>query len=133
VFETAACRVKLRTTRRRRVDGGLEDLAAEAFAYGYPLIEQTRALAAVAEGKGPFAAPVKTFRHVRLVLNAKLARELGIVSPNNNTLYSIAAVDVGPEPLVLRVPRRCPSSAPRPACSRSAAGSWSTAKPTSRT
>ena len=55
-------------------------------------------------GQGPFAAPVNTFRHVRMVFNAKLARELGIVSPNNDTLYSIAHADVGPEPLVLRVP-----------------------------
>jgi hypothetical protein len=86
------------------MSGARDQLAIEAFVYGYPLVEQTRTLFAGAEGKGPFAAPVNTFKHVRVVLDAKMARELGIVSPNNDTLYTIATVDVGPEPVVLRVP-----------------------------
>jgi hypothetical protein len=57
-----------------------------------------------AHGKGPFAAPVNTFGHARTLLTAEQARAFGVVSPNNDTLYSIAAADVGPEPLVLRVP-----------------------------
>jgi hypothetical protein len=82
----------------------MQDLAAEAFVYGYPLVEQLRPMMAAAAGTGPFGAPVNTFRHVRRVLDAEQARHLGIVSPNNDTLYTIGTVDVGPEPLVLRVP-----------------------------
>lgn len=78
------------------------DDAAEAFVYGYPLVYNAHESAAFVAGGSsfPMQAPYNDFGHAR-----KLAGpELKFVSPNNDTLYSVAICDVRRGPLVLHVP-----------------------------
>jgi hypothetical protein len=83
----------------------LPALAKDAFVYGFPLVESMGTIYRMGMKAGvPMGAPVNTFGHARELVDAKTCRDLGIVSPNNDTLYSIAQVDVGPEPLVFHVP-----------------------------
>ncbi len=80
----------------------LRQLAAEAYEYGYALVYDVTAVAGlVDEGIGPLApAPVNTFGHA-----AELAGpDTKFVSVNNDTLYSIAALDLSGGPLRLEVP-----------------------------
>jgi hypothetical protein len=83
----------------------LQDLAAEAFIYGYPLVQAVGSeLHFVSGPVSAVSAPVNTFGHVRELATPEMTRKAGVVSPNTDTLYSIAVIDVGPEPLVLRLP-----------------------------
>ncbi|RKE19774.1 DUF1254 domain-containing protein [Streptomyces sp. TLI_171] len=84
------------------VDATPEMLAAEAFVYGYPLVANLDAVGAVhRRGMGPIGPTEwNTFGH---------ASELGtaathFVSVNNDTLYSMAPLDLSGGPLVLHVP-----------------------------
>ncbi len=83
----------------------LESLAREAFIYGFSLVESMSKTYTMGTFPNvPMGAPVNTFGHARQLVDAKTGRRLGIVSPNNDTLYSISQVDVGKEPLVFHVP-----------------------------
>jgi hypothetical protein len=77
-------------------------LAAEAYLYGYPLVYDLHEVAAFVAGGGrfPMKAPFNEFGHDRDLAGP----EFKFVSPNNDTLYSIAMLDVRSEPLVLHVP-----------------------------
>ncbi len=86
------------------MDDSLEELATEAFVYGFPLVEMAKLLTSSARGGGGEGPATNVFRHRQEVVDAERAREWGVVTPNNDTLYSLATVDVGPEPIVLRVP-----------------------------
>ena len=80
----------------------LAALAADAYIYGFPLIFDLQAAGGfVREGMGPLApAPFNSFSHA-----SKLAGpDDRFVSINNDTIYSIAQVDVSGGPLLLRVP-----------------------------
>ncbi|QYZ78154.1 DUF1254 domain-containing protein [Methanofollis formosanus] len=80
----------------------LVDLAGEAYLYGYPLTECVRTMMKMARGvEGGMGAPVNTFWHADRLLDPAFRQ---VVSPNNDTLYSVAVVDLGPEPMVLHVP-----------------------------
>ncbi|MGW6004524.1 DUF1254 domain-containing protein [Oerskovia enterophila] len=78
------------------------DAAAKAYLYGFPLVfnlEQVERYATTGIGAVP-GAPFNTFGH---------ARELAgpadtFVSINNDTVYSMAQVDLGDGPVVLSVP-----------------------------
>ncbi|MFC6063880.1 DUF1254 domain-containing protein [Streptomyces ochraceiscleroticus] len=76
-------------------------IGVEAYVWGYPLVlmERTRKLLTHKNHRG--SAPLNTLRH-----RAKLAtpRDREIVKPNNDTLYSIAWLDLASGPLVLDVP-----------------------------
>lgn len=76
-------------------------LAAEAYLYGYPLVECVGEM--IKNTSGPatvFSGPVNIFAHA-----TKLAGpETDFVSPNNDTLYSAVFADVTHEPLVLHLP-----------------------------
>ncbi|NPV61680.1 MAG: DUF1254 domain-containing protein [Methanotrichaceae archaeon] len=76
-------------------------LAAEAYLYGYPLVECIGEM--IKNTSGPatvFSGPVNMFAHA-----TKLAGpETDIVTPNNDTLYSFLFADVTQEPLVLHLP-----------------------------
>ncbi|MGW2561866.1 DUF1254 domain-containing protein [Streptomyces sp. NPDC001514] len=77
-------------------------LAAEAYVYGFPLVyELTVAGAFVRKGIGPLPpTPFNTFAHAR-----KLAdHHDSFVSVNNDTVYSVAQLDLSGGPLVLHVP-----------------------------
>jgi hypothetical protein len=84
------------------VTDDLAALAAEAYVYGFPLIFDLHEVARCAqEGLGSLApAPFNSFSHA-----SKLAGpDERFVSVNNDTIYSIAQVDVSGGPVMLRVP-----------------------------
>jgi hypothetical protein len=82
------------------VSDDLAVLAADAYVYGFPLVFDLQMASGQAE-MGLFApAPFNTFSHA-----SKLAGpEDRFVSINNDTIYSIAQVDVSGGPVLLRVP-----------------------------
>ena len=75
----------------------LDQLAAEAWIFGYPLVlmDVTRR-AMTAQGQQP-----NTFEHLRSFPDPTFT---DVVSPNADTLYSAAWLDVRAEPIVLSVP-----------------------------
>ena len=80
----------------------LAALAADAYIYGFPLIfDLQEAGGFTREGMGSLdPAPFNSFSHA-----SKLAGpEDRFVSINNDTIYSIAQIDVSSGPLLLRVP-----------------------------
>lgn len=83
-------------------NSGLADLAAEAYVYGYPLvtqIEQMQRYVTTGVGSNP-AAPWNAFSHAR-----RLAGPADqFVTINNDTVYSLAQLDLGAGPLRLTVP-----------------------------
>jgi hypothetical protein len=76
--------------------------AAEAYIYGYPLVYDLQEVADFVEGGGslPIQAPYNSFAYARRLLGP----ETKFVSPNNDTLYTIAMLDVRQGPVVLHVP-----------------------------
>ncbi len=83
-------------------DGRLADQAAEAFIYGFPLVfdlEQVDRLVTVGLGATP-ATPFNQFGHARALAGPADT----FVSVNNDTLYSIAQIDLGVGPIALHVP-----------------------------
>jgi len=83
-------------------EGDLVKTATRMFVYGYPLVASLHELAGFTSGGGslPVNAPFNEFAAARELLGP----ETTFVSPNNDTLYLLAAVDVRPGPLVLGVP-----------------------------
>jgi len=76
-------------------------LAAEAYLYGYPLVYCVQEIVrASSDANLATAAPLNTFGHARQLFGP----EVEFVSPNNDTLYTIAAVDVTEEAQVLHLP-----------------------------
>jgi len=80
----------------------LDAVAEEAYAFGYPLVlmDATRR-ATTAPTLEPMAAPPNQFVHLREFPDASFT---AVVSPNNDTLYSAAWLDLSSEPVVLSVP-----------------------------
>jgi hypothetical protein len=75
----------------------LDQVAAEAWLFGYPLVlmDVTRR---VTSGHGP---PVNTFDHMRSFPDYTFT---DVISPNADTLYSLAWLDLRAEPIVLSIP-----------------------------
>lgn len=80
----------------------LIEAAAQMYVYGYPLVYCLREVTGFAEGHSslPVSAPWNTFGHARELLGP----ETSFVSPNNDTLYTLAALDLRSGPQVLHVP-----------------------------
>jgi hypothetical protein len=76
--------------------------AAEVYIYGYPLVYDLHEVGSFVEGGGslPIQAPYNTFAYARGLLGP----ETKFVSPNNDTLYLVAMLDVRQGPVVLHVP-----------------------------
>ena len=76
--------------------------AAQVYIYGYPLVYSVHEIDGFANNTGslPFSAPYNQFGSARELLGP----ETEFVSPNNDTLYVLAACDVRQGPLVLHVP-----------------------------
>ncbi|WP_329120815.1 DUF1254 domain-containing protein [Streptomyces sp. NBC_01465] len=74
----------------------LDGLAAEAWLFGYPLLlmDATRRVMT----SGPQATPVNAFSHLREFPDASFTK---VVSPNADTLYSIAWLDLRAEPMLI--------------------------------
>ena len=76
-------------------------LAAEAYLYGYPLVYCVQEMMNTAAKPAlAWAAPVNTFGYARELLGP----ETEFVSPNNDTLYTMAMVDATHEAQVLHLP-----------------------------
>jgi hypothetical protein len=76
--------------------------AARAFIYGYPLVYGLREVAGFATGHStlPVSAPWNTFGYARELLGP----ETTFVTPNNDTLYTLAALDLSAGPQLIGVP-----------------------------
>jgi len=78
--------------------------AAKAFIYGYPLLSNLDEIAKFPAGRatiaGGAAAAWNTFAHARELLGPETA----FVTPNNDTLYSIAPLDLSGGPVRIDVP-----------------------------
>jgi hypothetical protein len=76
--------------------------AAQMYVYGYPLVYCLREVTGFAEGHSslPLSAPWNEFGYARELLGP----ETTFVTPNNDTLYVLAALDLRPGPLMLHVP-----------------------------
>lgn len=83
--------------RSKRVEA-----ATQMYVYGYPLVYYLREMAGFTEGHSslPLSAPWNEFGHARELLGP----ETTFVSPNNDTLYTLAALDLRAGPQVLHVP-----------------------------
>ncbi len=78
----------------------LAALAADAYVYGFPLVFDLQMVSGRAELGMIAPAPFNSFSH-----GSRLAGpDDRFVSINNDTIYSIAQVDVGGGPVLLRVP-----------------------------
>ncbi len=77
--------------------------ASEAFFYGYPLVimETTKNVMTNVQKPGDGRAPVNQFYHSSKLVDASYH---DVVSPNNDTLYSTAWLDLQKEPLILHIP-----------------------------
>ena len=69
----------------------IEDLAKAAYVYGYPLVyDLTETIAITTKSKVAMGAPANLFAHATALASPGDA----FVSLNNDTLYSVAPVDV---------------------------------------
>ena len=79
-------------------------LAVQAYIYGYPLVEMERTKrlsTGVSEPDRKGRAPTNMFGHFADLADAA-ARD--VVTPNNDTIYSIAWLDLSDQPVILHVP-----------------------------
>ena len=81
----------------------IRGIATEAYLFGYPLVmmDMTRQLGTNVPKSGQNAAPLNQFGNMRSFPDATFTT---VVSPNADTLYSFAFLDVSQEPMVLSVP-----------------------------
>lgn len=77
--------------------------AKDAYTYGYPLVlmERTRQVATGVSRTEGSRAPMNQYAHIRTFPNPEFK---DVVSPNVDTLYSIAWLDLRAEPIVVTVP-----------------------------
>jgi hypothetical protein len=79
----------------------MSTLAAEAYIYGYPLVVNLeKYLQPLLPGSSPGTPPLNTFNHATSLAGP----EAKFVAINNDTIYSIALLDLSGGPLVLHVP-----------------------------
>ncbi|SEF29587.1 DUF1254 domain-containing protein [Variovorax sp. NFACC27] len=90
------------------IDNELRTLAEEAIVYAFPLYEMSRMRAATSPQRTDVAGEApkphrwcNVFTHARQLLGAGKSR---VVTPNNDTLYTNAWLDLGDGPLVIDVP-----------------------------
>jgi hypothetical protein len=80
------------------------DLGTQAYVYGAPLLNMERTFETQTSVNVPDEggdAPVNQFSHARQLADP---RERTVVAPNEDTLYSIAWLDLTPHPIVVHVP-----------------------------
>jgi hypothetical protein len=79
------------------------EIAVEAYIFGYPLVlmDVTRQVMTAVPKAGALKAPVNQFVHLREFPDPTFT---DVVSPNADTLYSAAWLDLAKEPMILSVP-----------------------------
>lgn len=80
---------------------GLREAAREAWLYGLPLIEMASTRARALGGRSALPATVNRFAHTRRLADAS---SRAVTSPNNDTLYSSAWLDLTQGPVTLTIP-----------------------------
>ncbi|WP_397473789.1 DUF1254 domain-containing protein [Pusillimonas sp.] len=77
--------------------------AKDAYTYGYPLVlmERTRQVSTAVPGTEGSRAPMNQYAHIKTFPDPDFK---DVVSPNVDTLYSIAWLDLSSEPIVVAVP-----------------------------
>jgi hypothetical protein len=80
-----------------------KQIAEEAYIFAFSMLEnyKTMYIQAVNENLPSFQAPFNHFFHMRQLLGPEFTE---VVGPNNDTLYSMAWLDLGTEPIVLGLP-----------------------------
>lgn len=79
-----------------------EELIGAAYQFGFPLFEQARLTYQFSyAADNATRKPVNTFAHARKLVGFNEQR---ITTPNNDTLYSSAAIDLSAGPIVLEIP-----------------------------
>jgi hypothetical protein len=83
--------------------GEASEIAVEAYVFGYPLVlmDVTRRVMTAVPKAGAHKAPVNQFLHIREFPDYTMT---DVVSPNADTLYSTAWLDLTKEPIILSVP-----------------------------
>jgi hypothetical protein len=79
------------------------ELGVEAYIYGYPLVlmDVTRSVLTNAARPSETTAPLNRFGNMRAFPDDTMTK---VVSPNADTLYSFAWLDLAKEPIILSVP-----------------------------
>jgi len=78
-----------------------KDIAEEGFIYGLPIVMNYAVMYAVDKNSGQFKAPFNEIKNEARVFTYK---DTAIVTPNSDTPYSFAWLDLRAEPIVLSVP-----------------------------
>jgi hypothetical protein len=93
----------LAQTKAAPQNGKVAALAKEAYVFGYPLVlmDVTRRVMTACPAPGQKCAPLNQFAHVREFPDPAFT---DVVSPNADTLYSLAWLDLTKGPMVLSVP-----------------------------
>src|SRR5262245_15770847 len=77
-------------------------IGVQAYVYGFPLVEMYKTrFAQVESPKNEQRTPPNQFHHARRLHDDTFKT---VVSPNNDTLYSSAWLDLAAEPILLSVP-----------------------------
>src|SRR5947208_846990 len=86
-----------------RSSGEVTRRAADAYIFGYPLVlmDATRQIATATATPTSTRAPTNCFAHLREFPDPSL---IDVASPNVDTLYSIAWLDLAEQPIVLGLP-----------------------------
>jgi len=79
-------------------------IAREAYIYGFPFVEGYKTLykQAVDKGNADFKSP---FNHIGHARNAATPDDTWVVTPNSDTPYSFAWLDLRAEPIVITMPK----------------------------
>jgi len=82
---------------------GLEAVVEEAYLYGFPMIVGYKVLHGffIDRDSGQFKAPINQISNEARVFTPK---DTGVSTPNSDTPYSMALLDLRPEPMVLCMP-----------------------------
>jgi hypothetical protein len=80
-----------------------DEIAAEAYVFGYPLVlmDVTRRLSTAVSQATSQRAPMNQFAHLRAYPDDTFT---DVVSPNADTLYSVAWLDLASQPVVMSLP-----------------------------
>jgi hypothetical protein len=80
-----------------------KQMAEEAYIFAFSMLEnyKTMYVQAVNKNLPTYRAPFNRFGHMRQLLGPEFTE---VVGPNNDTLYSLAWLDLGTEPIVFSLP-----------------------------
>ena len=99
----AACGVTLLPAQKADAASEIQTLLEEAYLYAFPLVlvDATKTVSTNAKTPSANRAPVNQFIHARKLLDASSRT---VVSPNVDTIYTQAWLDVSAEPQIYVVP-----------------------------